>query len=67
MAILLGQAAEAFDLPFELSCGDLLVGCSMGHATAEPGDTAAGLLARADAAMYRAKQSDRRWAAAAAR
>ncbi len=67
VAILLARLREAFAVPFELSCGELLIGCSMGHATAEPGDTAAGLLNRADAAMYRAKQSDRRWATAAAR
>jgi diguanylate cyclase (GGDEF)-like protein len=55
VATLLGRLREAFATPFELSCGELPIGCSIGHATAEPGDTAADLLARADAAMYQAK------------
>ncbi|HST48377.1 diguanylate cyclase domain-containing protein, partial [Jatrophihabitans sp.] len=54
---LLARLRQAFATPFELSCGELLVGCSMGYATAETGDTAAELMARADAAMYQAKQA----------
>lgn len=56
VATLLGRLRAAFAAPFELSCGPLRVGCSMGHATARAGDTAAELLARADADMYAAKQ-----------
>jgi len=54
-AALLTRLAEAFATPFELTCGTLLVGASVGHATAVPGDTPASLLARADAVMYASK------------
>jgi len=67
LTTLLARLRQAFDLPFQLSCGELRVGCSMGHATAEPGDTPAELLGRADAAMYRAKQADQHRMSAPAR
>jgi diguanylate cyclase (GGDEF)-like protein len=53
--VLLGRLRRAFDEPFELSCGPVPVGASMGSASAVAGDTPATLLARADAAMYQAK------------
>jgi diguanylate cyclase (GGDEF)-like protein len=55
VAVLLDRLRDAFATPFELACGPLLVGASLGRATAVPGDTPAGLLARADAAMYESK------------
>jgi diguanylate cyclase (GGDEF)-like protein len=54
---LLARLRAVFATPFELSCGPLPVSASLGHATAVPDDTPAGLLARADAAMYQAKRS----------
>jgi diguanylate cyclase (GGDEF)-like protein len=53
--VLLGRLRQAFAEPFELSCGPIAVGASMGHATAVPGDTPATLIDRADTAMYEAK------------
>ncbi|MDQ1739786.1 MAG: hypothetical protein QOE53_1438 [Pseudonocardiales bacterium] len=55
VAALLARLPDVFAAPFELSCGPLLVSASLGHATAVAGDTPARLLARADAAMYEAK------------
>ena len=52
---LLARLREVFATPFELSCGPMLASASAGCATAVPGDTPASLLARADAAMYQAK------------
>ena len=52
---LLARLREAFTAPFELSCGPLLASASVGYASAAPGDTPATLIARADAAMYEAK------------
>lgn len=52
---LLRRLREAFAEPFQLSCGELPIGASMGAATAATGDTAASVLARADAAMYECK------------
>jgi diguanylate cyclase (GGDEF)-like protein len=54
-AALLSRLREAFSTPFELTCGPLLASASVGHATAVPGDTPAGLVARADVAMYECK------------
>jgi GGDEF domain-containing protein len=46
---------RAFDEPFELGCGSISLGASIGLAHAD-GDTVAGLLARADQAMYADKR-----------
>lgn len=51
---------SAFDRPFDLACGPTQVGVSIGRATATGGETAASLLATADAAMYFDKRLRRR-------
>jgi len=53
--VLLRRLQQAFTVPFSLSCGEVRIGASMGVATAAPGDSAARLLDRADAAMYEHK------------
>ncbi|MEO6501150.1 MAG: sensor domain-containing diguanylate cyclase [Jatrophihabitantaceae bacterium] len=55
VAVLINRLRQAFTTPFELTCGAMLVGASLGHATAVPGDSPASLLARADEAMYASK------------
>jgi diguanylate cyclase (GGDEF)-like protein len=53
--VLQWRLRDAFAEPFQLSCGELRIGASIGSATAADGDTPASLLARADAAMYELK------------
>jgi diguanylate cyclase (GGDEF)-like protein/PAS domain S-box-containing protein len=63
-AVIAERLVAAFEFPFGLQGQEVVVGCSIGVATAAPGehapDEGAGiLLAQADAAMYRAKERGR--------
>jgi diguanylate cyclase (GGDEF)-like protein len=53
--VLVRRLQQAFDEPFQLSCGPLWISASVGAATAAADDTPASVLARADAAMYACK------------
>ena len=50
---------RAFSGPIELADHDVVVGISLGMATSVPGDTPAGIVARADRALYLAKRRGR--------
>lgn len=60
-AILVAERiGDRMAVPFELAHGEMAVHASLGVALAQPGEAADALLRRADAAMYRAKQSGKR-------
>ncbi|MEM8925077.1 MAG: EAL domain-containing protein [Actinomycetota bacterium] len=54
-----GQILDALDHPMQLAGRTIHLSCSIGAALADSGDDAAGLMARADSALYRAKEEGR--------